>query len=81
MKCINYHEIYKISWNIPHINKLEYNKLEDVQPMEFLDHKKLTVRDGNLSTQDVPMLHWTNSEAKILEREDDAENVFLPRKF
>ena len=81
MKCINYHEIYKISWNIPYINKLEYNKLEDVQPMTFLDHKKLTVRDCKLSTQYVPMLHWINSEAEILEREDDAENVFLSMKF
>ena len=34
-----------------------YDKLEDVQPMAFLNHKKLTVRDGKLSTQDVPMLH------------------------
>ena len=52
-----------------------------MQPMTFLDHRKLTVRDGKLSTQDVPMLHWTNSEAEILEREDDAENVFLSMKF
>ena len=34
-----------------------YNKLEDVQLITFLKHKKLTVRDGKLSTQDVPMLH------------------------
>ena len=52
-----------------------------MQPMTFLDHKKLTVRDGKLSTQYVPMLHWINSEAGILERENDAENVFLPMKF
>ena len=58
-----------------------YNKLEDVQLITFLKHKKLTVRDGKLSTQDVPMLHWINSEAGILEREDDAENVFLSMKF
>ena len=32
-----------------------YNKLEDMQPMTFLNHKKLTFRDGKLSTQDVPM--------------------------
>ena len=51
-----------------------------MQPMTFLDHEKLQVGDGKLSTQDVPTLHWTNSEAEILEREDDAENVFLPIK-